>query len=92
MADSADNPFTYTVAVSQTGTIFGKLTVDRVDYEFDDSSVTVEGGPSASRSLDPGSVAAGEEVVVTITVTAAVSSRGHGNAAQRFHVRRKQPP
>ena len=74
LADSDDNPFTYTVAVSEAGTISGKLTVDRVDYEFDDSSVTVE-GPSASRSLDSGSVAAGgEDVVVEITVTGATQA------------------
>ena len=29
LADSADNPFTYTVTVSQAGAISGKLTVDR---------------------------------------------------------------
>ncbi len=75
LADSADNPFTYTVAVSEAGTISGKLRVDRVDYDFDDSSVTVEGGPSASRSLDSGSVAAGgENVVVTITVEGATQA------------------
>ena len=37
LADSADNPFTYTVTVSEAGAIgatqAGKLTVDRIEYD-----------------------------------------------------------
>ena len=74
LADSADNPFTYTVTASQTGSISGELTVDRVPYRvLGVSTVTVEAGsaaPSARRSFDPAPpVAAGVPVVVTITVS-----------------------
>ena len=73
LADSADSPFTYTVTASQTGSISGKLTVDRVPHGvLGVSTVTVEAGsadPSARRSFDPAPVAAGVPVVVTITVT-----------------------
>ena len=45
LADSADNPFTYRVTVSQAGAISGKLTVDRVEYDVTgDDMVTVEAG------------------------------------------------
>ncbi len=76
LADSADNPFTYTVTATQTGTISdGKLTVDRVEYDVTgDASVTVEAsaGPSASRTFDTQMVAAGGgQVVATITVSGA---------------------
>ena len=70
---SADSPFRYTVTASQTGSISGKLTVDRVPYGvLGVSTVTVEAGsaaPSARRSFDPAPVAAGVPVVVTITVS-----------------------
>ena len=75
LADSDDNPFTYTVRVSQTGSISGKLVADRVDYRVTgDSNVTVRqaAGPSAGRMFDTSSVPAeGGPVVVTITVTGA---------------------
>ena len=74
LVESADNPFTYTVTASQTGSISGELTVDRVPYRvLGVSTVTVEAGsaaPSATRSFDPAPpVAAGVPVVVTITVS-----------------------
>ena len=72
LADSSDNPFTYTVNVSATGSISGKLTVDRTDYNLTgDSTVTVAAStaPSASRAFDKTSVAAaGDPVVVTVSV------------------------
>ena len=79
LADGDDNPFMYTVAVSQTGSISGKLRVDRVDYDVRDPApaeveVTDEGGPSASRAFSSSSVAAGDEVVVTITVSDAIQA------------------
>ena len=78
LADSADNPFTYTVTVSQAGAISGKLTVDRVEYDVTgDNMVTVEGttGPSAGRVFDTRSVAAGGgPVVATITVSGATQA------------------
>ena len=73
LVESADSPFTYTVTASQTGSISGKLTVDRVPYGvLGVSRVTVEAGsaaPSARRSFDTAPVAAGVPVVVTITVS-----------------------
>ena len=73
LADSADNPFTYTVTVSEAGSISGKLTVDRIEYDVTgDDIVTVQEGtdPSATREFDTGSVAAGGgPVVATITVS-----------------------
>ena len=73
LAESADSPFTYTVTASQTGSISGELTVDRVPYDvLGVSRVTVEAdsaAPSARRSFDPAPVAAGVPVVVTITVS-----------------------
>ena len=72
LAESADNPFTYTVTASQTGSISGVLTVDQVPYVLGVSTVTVEAdsaAPSATRSFDPEPVAAGVPVVVTITVS-----------------------
>ena len=33
LADSTDNPFTYTVTVSEAGSIEGKVTVDRIEYD-----------------------------------------------------------
>ena len=78
LADSADNPFTYTVTVSQTGAISGKLTVDRLDYDVTGhDSVTVQGStdPSAMREFDTRSVAAGGgPVVATITVSGATQA------------------
>ena len=78
LADSSDNPFTYTVTVSQAGTISGKLTVDRVEYDVaGDDMVTVQesAGPSASRAFDTRSVAAGGgPVVATITVGGATQA------------------
>ena len=78
LADSADNPFTYTVTVSQAGAISGKLTVDRVEYDVTgDDTVTVEEGtgPSAGRVFDTTSVAAGGgPVVATITVSGATQA------------------
>ena len=75
LADSNDNPFTYTVMVSQTGQISGKLVADRVEYGVTGASrVTVQddAGPSAARMLDTSSVPTeGGPVVVTITVTGA---------------------
>ena len=75
LADSADNPFTYRVTVSQAGAISGKLTVDRVEYDVTgDDMVTVEEGtgPSAGRAFDTRSVAAGGgPVVATVTVSGA---------------------
>ncbi len=74
LADSGDNPFTYTVTVSQAGSISGTLTVDQTDYVVTgDESVTVQqgAGPSAKRALDPTSVAAGGSVVATVTVSGA---------------------
>ena len=45
LADSADNPFTYTVTVSEAGSIVGKLTVDRIEYDVTgDDMVTVRTG------------------------------------------------
>ena len=47
LADSADNPFTYTVTVSEAGAISGKLTVDRIEYDVTgDDRVTVRTAPS----------------------------------------------
>ena len=78
LADSADNPFTYTVTVSQAGAISGKLTVDRVEYDVTgDNMVTVEEstGPSAGRVFDTRSVAAGGgPVVATVTVSGATQA------------------
>ena len=79
LADSADNPFTYTVTVSEAGAISGKLTVDRIEYDVTgDDMVTVqqEGtDPSATRAFDTGSVAAGGgPVVATITVSGATQA------------------
>ena len=78
LADSADNPFTYTVTVSQAGAISGKLTVDRIEYDVTgDDMVTVQEGtdPSATRAFDTGSVAAGGgPVVATITVSGATQA------------------
>ena len=78
LADSADNPFTYTVTVSQAGAISGKLTVDRIEYDVTgDDRVTVQEGtdPSATREFDTGSVAAGGgPVVATITVSGATQA------------------
>ena len=57
LADSADNPFTYTVTVSEAGSISGKLTVDRIEYDVTgDDMVTVQEGtdPSATRAFDTG--------------------------------------
>jgi uncharacterized protein (DUF58 family) len=72
LADSSDNPFTYTVTVTQAGDITGKLTADRMDYAVTgDSSVAigqVAAGPSATRALDTNSVSAGDSVTATITV------------------------
>ena len=55
LVDSSDNPFTYKVTVSQTGTITdSKLTVDRVEYPVSgDDSVTVQEstGPSADEGV-----------------------------------------
>ena len=51
LADSADNPFTYTVTVSQAGAISGKLTVDRIEYDVTgDDRVTVRTAPSSGGS------------------------------------------
>ena len=78
LADSADNPFTYTVTVSEAGAISGKLTVDRIEYDVTgDDMVTVQEGtdPSATREFDTGSVAAGGgPVVATITVSGATQA------------------
>ena len=78
LADSADNPFTYTVTVSEAGSIVGKLTVDRIEYDVTgDDMVTVQEGtdPSATRAFDTGSVAAGGgPVVATITVSGATQA------------------
>ena len=78
LADSADNPFTYTVTVSQAGAISGKLTVDRVEYDVTgDNMVTVEEstGPSAGRVFNTRSVAAGGgPVVATVTVSGATQA------------------
>ena len=79
LVDSADNPFTYKVTVSQTGTITdSNLTVDRVEYPVSgDDSVTVQEstGPSAMREFDTSSVAAGGgPVVATITVSGATQA------------------
>ena len=79
LVDSADNPFTYKVTVSQTGTITdSNLTVDRVEYPVTgDDSVTVQesAGPSAMRTFDTSSVAAGGgPVVATITVSGATQA------------------
>ena len=78
LADSADNPFTYTVTVSEAGAISGKLRVDRIDYDVtgDDMVTVQEGtGPSATRAFDTGSVAAGGgPVVATISVSGATQA------------------
>ena len=79
LVDSSDNPFTYKVTVSQTGTITdSNLTVDRVEYPVSgDDSVTVQEstGPSAMREFDTSSVAAGGgPVVATITVSGATQA------------------
>ena len=84
LVDSSDNPFTYKVTVSQTGTITdSNLTVDRVEYPVSgDDSVTVQEstdpestGPSAMREFDTSSVAAGGgPVVATITVSGAIQA------------------
>ena len=74
IAESGDNPFTYTVNVSQAGSISGTLTKDRVNYPVTgDSSVMVQQGattgPSATRALDNTTVTAGETVTATITAS-----------------------
>ena len=97
LADGADNPFTYTMTVTQTGTISdGKLTVDRVEYDVTgDASVTVEAsaGPSASRAFDRQTVAAGGgPVVATITVSGATQGVVTETLPDRLRVRGEQPP
>ena len=55
LADSADNPFTYTVTVSEAGSIVGKLTVDRIEYDVtghDGVTVQESTDPSATRAFD----------------------------------------
>ena len=78
LADSTDNPFTYTVTVSEAGSIEGKLTVDRIEYDVtghDMVTVQESTGPSASRAFDTRSVAAGGgPVVATITVSGATQA------------------
>ena len=78
LADSADNPFTYTVTVSEAGSIVGKLTVDRIEYDVtghDKVTVQESTGPSATRAFDTMSVAAGGgPVVATITVSGATQA------------------
>ena len=73
LVESGDSPFTYTVTVSQAGTITGELTKDQVKYPVTgDDSVTVQGStaPSAKREFDTRSVAAGGgPVVATITAS-----------------------
>ena len=73
LADSGDSPFTYTVTVSQAGTITGDLTKDRVTYNVtgqDSVAIQQQGaGPSAMRALGKTTVTAGESVVVTITAS-----------------------
>ena len=77
LVESGDSPFTYTVTVSQAGTITGELTKDQVKYAVtgDDSVMIQEStdpestDPSAKRALDPTSVAAGGSVVATITAS-----------------------
>ena len=76
LVDSADNPFTYKVTVSQTGTITdSNLTVDRVEYPVTGhDSVTVQ-SPSAMREFDTSSVAAGGgPVLARITVSGATQA------------------
>ena len=91
LADSDDNPFTYTVMVSQTGSITGKLVSDRVDYGVTGASnVTVRqaAGPSASRMFDTSSVPAeGGPVDVTITVTGATQGVVVEDAPRRLQLR-----
>ena len=96
LADSDDNPFTYTMMVTQTGTIpDGKLTVDRIEYDVaGHDRVTVQEGtdPSATRSFDTATVAPGGQVVVTITAAGLrVPGGGHGNAAFGVQLRIQQP-
>ena len=81
LADSDDNPFTYTVTVSEAGSIVGKLTVDRIEYDVtglpghDRVTVQESTGPSATREFDTTSVAAGGgSVVATITVSGATQA------------------
>ena len=96
LADSADNPFTYTVTVSEAGAISGKLTVDRIEYDVTgDDMVTVQEGtdPSATREFDTGSVAAGGgPVVATITVSGATQAVVTETLPTGFDVRVQQPP
>ena len=96
LADSADNPFTYTVTVSEAGSIVGKLTVDRIEYDVTgDDMVTVQEGtdPSATREFDKGSVAAGGgPVVATITVSGATQAVVTETLPTGFDVRVQQPP
>ena len=77
LAESADSPFTYTVTVSQAGTITGELTKDQVKYVVTgDGSVAIQqggSGPSATRALDRTTVAAGGSVVATVTVSGAAT-------------------
>ena len=102
LADSADNPFTYTVTVSQEGAISGKLTVDRVEYDVTgDDRVTVDGtvtgeegaDPSAGRVFDTRSVAAGGgPVVATVTVSGATQAVVTETLPAELHLRVQQPP
>ena len=73
LVESGDSPFSYTVTVSQAGTITGELTKDQVKYAVTgDDRVTIQQGgaaPSATRALDKTSVSAGESVFVTITAS-----------------------
>ena len=73
LVESGDSPFSYTVTVSQAGSITGELTKEQVKYAVTgDDMVTVEesAGPSAGRVFDTRSVAAGGgPVVVTVTAS-----------------------
>ena len=72
VTDSADNPFTYTVTVANTGTISGTLRADRMDYSVtggDTVTVAASTTPSATRALSTTSAAAGDSVTATITVS-----------------------
>ena len=76
LADSADNPFTYTVTVTQAGAISGSSRWTGNDVTGDDMVTVQEStGPSASRAFDTRSVAAGGgPVVATITVSGATQA------------------
>ena len=82
LADSADNPFTYTVTVSQAGAISGKLTVDRIEYDVTgDDMVTVRTAPSGGGGGGGGGVTPANRAPVFSEGASAARSVAENSAA-----------